>query len=428
MEIKLFKIQDDFVFSDNRIVGAFAGKRGAKTTGGAIRSIRFQRDKPGWDKNSVDPYLGGIIAPNYRMCKNLSIAKLLSYAKSSIKSFHKTNLEITWNDGSIIRGYTDDHPETLEGEKLNWIWIDEIFQCKEQTFLEAIARVSDQQGYVWCTGSLGVQYVVPRHHWVWKYFKDPDTKLEGSGVFEWDTSDNPHFPKEELARLEKTLDPMTFRQMFKLSWDGASSAAIFSDLSEANLKEHDYDPKLETSISIDWGWNHDMAIGFFQYDKAKDEIYLFDELVQPNLKLDDAWKAIKSKGYSIHRWYCDIAGKQTREQSGISNIEYMRKNYGITFNYIPSSPTYGITLMRTWIRNSMGQAKFFIHPKRCRKSWDQMKNYRYREKNGILTDEIVKEKDDAPDMIRYYIHNRHNILRDENSMESMGRWGGEWLK
>jgi hypothetical protein len=106
----------------------------------------------------------------------------------------------------------------------------------------------------------------------------------------------------------------------------------------------------------------------------------------------------------------------------------MRKNFGISFKYIPSKPAYGISLVRIWIKNSLGQPKFFIHPKRCRKSWDQMKNYRYQEKNGILTDEIVKEKDDAPDMIRYYIHNRHNILRDENLMENMGRWGGEWLK
>lgn len=421
-----FDIQENFIRCGARIIGAFAGKRGAKTTGGAIRAIYFQENKPAWVNNGVDPYIGGVIAPNFRMCKNLSLAKIRSYAKPAISD--NTLLEIKWHDGSLIRGYTDDNPASLEGEKLNWVWIDEIFQCKEQTFLEAMARVSDSRGYIWCTGSLGIQYVVPKHHWVWKYFKEPETRLEGSVVFEWDTSDNPYFPKDELARLEKTLDPMTFKQMFKLSWDGASTAAIFPQLDDKNLCEHNYDPALETSVSIDWGWNHEMAIGFFQWDQKNKKIYLFDEIIESKMLLEEAYRRIAQKKYNISHWFCDIAGKQTREQSGLSNIEYMRKEWGIKFRYSASDPQYGITLMRVWIKNNAGDPNFFIHPTKCKKSWDQMKNYRYRERNGVLTDEIVKEKDDAPDMIRYYIYNRHNILKEAEQIETMGRWGKEWLK
>lgn len=426
MEVNLFGIQAEFVKSQSRVIGAFAGKRGAKTTGGALRAICYQQQKPGWTPNTIDPYMGGIIAPNYRMCKNLSLAKLISYSKGLIDTFHKTNLEITWHDGSKIRGYTDDHPEALEGEKLNWIWIDEIFQCKEQTFLEALARVSDQKGYVWCTGSLGVQYVVPKHHWVWKYFKDPDTRLEGSEVYEWDTRDNPYFPQDELRRLEQTLDPKTFRQMFELSWEGNSTYAIYDELDELNQKEHAYNPNLETAVSIDWGWTNDMAVGFFQYDKQSGHVYLFDEIVGSKIKLDDLWRRIVDKGYDIHKWYCDVAGKQTREQSGISNIEYFRSNFGIKFSYRQTAISYGLPLVRSHIRNRLGQAKLFIDP-RCRKSWDQMKNYRYAEKNGIMSEEPVKENDHCPDMIRYYFVNRHDFTRKGPDFEELGRWGDSWL-
>ncbi len=370
--------------------------------------------------------MGGVIAPNYRMCKNLSLAKIRMYGKPAIQSFVEGKLEITWEDGSLIRGYTDDKPEALEGEKLNWIWIDEIFQCKEQTFLEALARVSDQQGYVWCTGSLGVQYVVPKHHWVWKYFKDPDTRLSGSEVFEWDTRDNPYFPQDELRRLEETLDPKTFRQMFELSWEGNSTYAVYDELDEVNEKQHTYNPKLETSVSIDWGWTNDMAVGFFQYDQKTNEVFLFDEIVGSKIKLDELWERIKSRGYSVHRWYCDVAGKQTREQSGISNIEYFRTAFGIKFQYRQTAISYGIPLVRSFIRNKLGQAKFFVDPK-CRRSWDQMKNYRYAEKNGIMQEETVKENDHCPDMIRYYFVNRHDFTRTGPDFEEMGRWGNSWL-
>lgn len=422
MEIELFPIQDKFIFDQSRIAGAFAGKRGAKTTGGAVRAILFQEEKPGWVANSIDPYMGGVIAPNYRMCKNLSIAKLQSYGRSFISKYTKSNLELTWHDDSIIRGYTDDHPEALEGEKLNWIWIDEIFQCKEQTFLEALARVSDSRGHIWCTGSLGVQYQVPKHHWAWKYFKDPNTLLEGSVVYEWSTADNPYFPKDELERLRRTLDPKTFRQMFEISWDVASNAAIYEDLDEANQREHDYRPDWETSISIDWGWKHDMAVGFFQINPKTQDVHLFDEIVAQGMTLEKLISAITAKNYRIKNWYCDAAGTQTREQTGISNVKWFHQR-GIHFKYRRTAISYGIPIVRSFIRNGMGQAKFFIDPRRCRKSWDQLLSYRYKEKDGILTEDIVQEKDDCPDMIRYYFVNRHDIFKPKEEFSNMDRWG-----
>ena len=76
--------------------------------------------------------------------------------------------------------------------------------------------------------------------------------------------------------------------------------------------------------------------------------------------------------------------------------------------------------------NKLGQAKFYIDP-RCRRSWDQMKNYRYAEKNGVMQEDPVKENDHCPDMIRYYFVNRHDFTRQGPDFEEMGRWGDSWL-
>ena len=113
------------------------------------------------------------------MLKRLSWKKFMAYTKpcGMIKNDWKNPLEIEWhnskdNDESFIYGISGDRPERLEGVKANWIWLDEVFQIKEQLFLEALARVSDSQGYIICTGSLGVQFVNPKQHWAYKYFKE----------------------------------------------------------------------------------------------------------------------------------------------------------------------------------------------------------------------------------------------------------------
>ena len=171
IEFNPFAIQNRFIKSMSRKVGAFCGKRSGKTEGGAIRSGRFQELKPNWKPNGIDPYLGVIIAPTTDMLRRLSLKKFLAYFKPAIKKHNESTNEIWWHDhdkvpgGSQIYGLSADKPSRIEGIKANWIWCDEILQMEEQLFLEAIARLSDSKGYLWVTGSLGVQYTNPKQHW-----------------------------------------------------------------------------------------------------------------------------------------------------------------------------------------------------------------------------------------------------------------------
>ena len=289
---------------------------------------------------------------------------------------------------------------------------------KKQMFLEAIARVSDTVGHIWLTGSLGVQYNNPKQHWVYELLKE--NPLPGSTVHEWGTEDNPHFPRSELVRLENALDPRTFRQMFKISWDIVGSAMVYDDLTEANLvKSWNYDPNLETAVAIDWGWTHQRACGFFQYDRRRARVILFDEIVGSRITREQLWDRIKAKGYRIDKWFCDIAGKQERE-SAISNIAWFgRKPRNVSFDYRASEIQYGLPLVRQWILAGKSRRRFFIDEVRCPKSVDGMKNYRYPEKDGTIQNENpVKENDDCPDMIRYYFVNRHDDNRAENTFNT----------
>lgn len=408
MRYRPFREQQRFHLSKARIRGAFAGKRGGKTEAGAVEMVLCAEQKRGYRPSPVDPPLGVIIAPTTDMLRRLSLQKFFAYGKPFITEYHKTHQEIEWHNGTKLHAISADKPQRLEGLKANWIWIDEIFQVSEQLFLEAIARVSDTQGLIWCTGSLGTQYQNPKAHWAFKYFKR--NPIDGSVCFEWPTAANPHFPKSELERLKDTLDPRTFRQMFEIDWNVPGTALVYDEFSDANLISHAYDPNLPTFVAVDWGWAHAMACLFIQYDPHRDRVIVFDEIVRSRMKIEDLYNRIMSRNYRVDGWFCDIAGNQEREQTGISNVQWF-EGKGISFEYRTCGVQHGISIVRGYIRNARGINRLFVDELKCPKLVDNLRNYSYPQKDGIITNENPEKEDDDPvDALRYYFHNRHDAL------------------
>ena len=412
--------QENFHLSQARIRGAFAGKRGGKTEAGAVESLILLEEKRGYKYSEIDPYIGVVISPTADMLRRLSLQKLIAYGKDMIVGHHQTHQEFHIYNGSKIYGISADKPQRLEGIKANFIWLDEVFQMSEQIFLESLARVSDTKGYVFCTGSLGTQYTNPKSHWVYKHFKEKP--LEGSECFEWATADNPYYPREEIDRLKDTLDPRTFRQMFEIDWSVPGTALVYDEFDDANILErYEYNPKLRTFCSIDWGWSHPMACLFLQYDPIKDTVYCFDEIVKSKMKVDQLYNLIINKPYRIDEWICDIAGNQEREQTGISNVEWF-KGKGISFKYRTSVITHGVSIIRSYIKNTKGIARFFIDKSRCPKTIDNLYNYSYPEKAGVVTSENpLKVNDDAVDALRYYFVLKHDNLLEKNPVQMIKR-------
>lgn len=383
---------------------AAAGKRGGKTECGAVESIIFTEQQIGFRDNGIDPYLGVIIAPTESMLRRLSLKKFFAYAKPFEYDYHQSFNEITWHNGSIIYAISAEKPQRLEGLKANWIWCDEAMQVKEQIYLESKARLSDNQGSMWLTGSLGVQYTNPKAHWAYKNIVANPNRNQWH--LEWTTADNPYFPQDELIELRESLDPRTFRQMFEIDWNISGTAMVYDQLDERNLiKNFKLDPNIhEVYVAIDWGFAHDMACLFIAYDKIHDVVYLFDEIVSKRMTIEQLYTRIMAKGYPITDWVCDIAGDQTREQTGISNIEWFSKPPRfIKFKRRRTAIGYGIPIVRSYIRNGLGQVKFYIDEAKCPRSLDQIRNYAYPERDGmILNENPVKVDDDCCDALRYY--------------------------
>lgn len=406
---KPWGLQKEILRDESRTIFCAAGRRSGKTEICAIKSILFQETKRGHKHNSIDPFIGVIIAPTHDMLRRLSLKKFLSYAKPFIKQFNKSTQEITWHDDSLVYGISAEKPQRLEGIKANWIWIDEVLQCPEQIYLESMARVSDQEGFILLSGSLGPQFINPKNHWCYKHFKENNS---GEKVYEWTTLDNPHFPKEEHAKLKATLNPSVFRSMFEINWDTKPLAAVFPEYDDNNLGEFSFNPNFETYISVDWGYANDMAVLFIQYDRGQDIVYILDEICQPRITVLDGqlWSLIISKAdqhgiKNVKAWICDIAGLQEREQTGISNVMWFKDKKKINFLMRRTPVLYGLSIMRNYIQDGLGRKKLVVH-KRCNKLHDQLKMYRFNTKNGeVLNENPVKKDDHGIDSCRYFFIN-----------------------
>lgn len=422
MIFKPFKQQAAFLRSKARIKLAASGKRGGKTEIGAIHTIINLEQRPGYIYSPVDEYIAVIIAPTMDMLRRLSFKKFMGFSKPFRPIINRSHFEVKWPNGSIVYGISADRPERLEGIKANYIWIDESLQVPEQIFTEALARVADTKGQIVLTGSLGVQYTNPKSHWVYRHFKQKP--IADSEAFEWSTADNPHFPQEELERLKDTLDPQTYKQLFEISWDTQSTAMVYEQFSEANIiRGYRYNPELETSVCVDWGWTHPMSVGYFQYDPKKDIVYLFDEIFSSRMTINELWDRMKSKPYRVHNYYCDIAGNQERELAGRSNTAWFKKEANVHFKYRQSGILHGISIVRSYICNARGQRKFYIDEVTCPHSVAGLKSYRYEEKNGMIVSEMpLKKDDDAVDMMRYYFVNRHDFTRTGEQFTELNRY------
>jgi len=423
-----FKQQKEFFLDKSRIRCLFSAKRSGKSEICYLDTIQKAEKQPGYIGNGIDPYECAIIAPTDNMLRGLVWPKFRAFAKPFEREFVSSSNTLYWkSNNSKVLGFSGEKIARIEGRKLSHVHITEAFQMTQGVFLEALARVADTKGTITIDGSLGPNLPNPKNHWLYKTFIEK--QFPDSRVWEWATADNPHFPKDELERMEQSLDPRTFRQMFKIDWDVPGTSAVYDEFDESNLVSgYVYDKTRETYIVIDWGWAHRLVALFFQYDRKKDTVYLFDEISASRMRLDALWERlcarIKANGIEkVTAWACDIAGNQEREQTGYSNVQWFRNTHGISFKFRSSAVTYGIPLVRSYIHNGMGQRRFFVDSTKCPRTIDGLKNYKYQEKNGeIVNENPIKKDDDEVDAVRYFWVNFLDTNKPKDPYQELNRF------
>lgn len=382
-----------------------------------------------------------IVFPQYRQAKDTIWNQYLHYIpKAIIQSTNSTDLiitlkylqtpvNITLPDGSVLYGEVHDPnlpPSTIElkgsedadklrGMKAQGIIFDEyaiqdpehwstVFQPMLTTTNGWAAFISTPKGF--------------------NHFYDMVRYAEGHPEDWFITKatwrNNPSVSKEFIESVKREAqekgDLSAFMQEYELEFrsvEGAVYPEFNRDIHVVNPSEVPTEGTVYAGIDFGWAEDHPTAVVFVLID-AKQDWYVFDEILVSKQKLDDTIEQIKQK-LGNHR-LAGIVGDSARPDL----IDYMATK-GMPI--IPAdkgagSVPAGIQLVGQMLlprEQLIGKPRPKLYfSSNCNKGIPQMEGYRYnsRKLDRKVSELPVKDKDDIPDALRYLVtHLKHGVQK-----------------
>ena len=400
------KRQDKYHESTARFKVVDAGRRWGKSLSASKETepILQQKNTKTW-----------IVAPTYDLTdkvfrevwKELIIVQQFPVRR---KSYREKFIEFEW--GATLEGKSADSPDSLVGEGLDKLILDEAAKIKKRIWEQYLRpTLSDREG------SVDFISTPEGFNWFYDLFmrgKDPDHPDWWS--IQSPTWDNPFISKKDIKEAKATLTKETFDQEYGAKFTSFAGQVYPFDRS-AHVKKLKYQRELETWCSIDFGYRMP-SVGWYQVGivKGREEVYLINELSHlENVRTNDLADMILSEGYNNVNYCGDSAGKGVQAQSGKGDIEIFR-NKGIYVKYktdiISKSIPNGVDLMRGFFEDANGDAHFFVSDK-CIGHIADFEGYRYPEKkqDKELKDEPHKDGyfDHGCDEARYFFINKFPI-------------------
>lgn len=153
---------------------------------------------------------GGVafwVAPAYPIA--LIGWRLLVGLAQQIPGIRKKEAErrIIYPSGGVVQIKSADSPESLRGEGLDLVVIDEAAYVKEEAWTMSLRpALTDKKGKALFVSS-------PRgRNWFWRLWKDASEGKEGWQAWRFPTSTNPYIDPEEIATAKAQLPALVFAQ------------------------------------------------------------------------------------------------------------------------------------------------------------------------------------------------------------------------
>jgi predicted phage terminase large subunit-like protein len=197
---KLHKSQGEVFHDPARFKVLACGRRWGKTRLGSLKCVALatQRKRVWW------------VAPSYKMAAvGWRLIKWLSIQVPGTRP-NEADRSVTFANGGVIQVRSADDPQSLRGEGLDYVVLDECAYMKEEAWTEALRpALADREG-----GALFIS--TPKGH---NFFHGLWYHAEKSGDPLWAarrlaTWDNPYIPRGEIEIARSNLPELIFRQEF----------------------------------------------------------------------------------------------------------------------------------------------------------------------------------------------------------------------
>jgi phage terminase large subunit-like protein len=181
---------------------------------------------------------------------------------------HEVDRRVDFASGGWVQVRSADNPDSLRGEGLDFVVLDEAAYMKEEAWTEALRpALADRQGRaLFISTPAGLNWF----HTLWQRGQDG-----GSEWHSWKvpTSSNPYIPATEIEAARDGLPERTFAQEFLAEFI-SDAGAVFRRISEAavGLPTEPVD-KHSYVFGCDWGKSNDFTVFSVIDATAKQQVW-----------------------------------------------------------------------------------------------------------------------------------------------------------
>lgn len=331
-------------------------------------------------KNSVIWY----VAPTWDMAKKIMWDDWLpkNIPHEWIAEINKMDKAYKFINGSILYVVTADNPEHLRGSSLDLVIMDECAFMKDDVWDTVSPALGDKMGRA-------ILVSTPKgYNWFYKTYKEA-LEDDDWATFQYTTLDGGNVPVEEIERQKRKMSPKMFAQEYLASFENLASRVYDMFDRKENVCELDENwgvGSVDVHVGIDFNVNPMTAVIAV---KERDDIFFFDEIVEPNSNTQVLCNAIRKKFPKADIWcYPDptCRKRQTSAAVGETDYEILRRNrFHVCCPKAPYSSRDKFNAVNTAFLNAKGERHAFVAKGRCKKLKEALEGYCYR-KDGEDTD------------------------------------------
>lgn len=312
------------------------------------------------------------IAPYREQAKTVAWAYLKQYAEpvtlDPLSEFRESDLSVKLHNGSVIRLFGADNPNSLRGMYLDGVVLDEYADMRPALWGEVIRpALSDRKGWAVFIGT-------PRGRNAFYEIWDRAQKDREWFSLLLKASETGILPADELADARKTMTENQYEQEYECSFDAAVIGAIFAkELLHARARGQigtvPYDPHRLVNTAWDIGVGDATAIWFWQ--SINGECRIIDYYEAEGEPITYYMQVLKARGYKYDTLWMPHDAKHRNIVTGTSAVDMLKQN-GFRVRDVPMlSLEDGINAARL----AFGRIK--IDQERCKAGLEALQAYRW---------------------------------------------------
>lgn len=176
---------------------------------------------------------------------------------------------VTLPGGGFVAVRSADNPDSLRGEGLDFVVMDECAFMQREAWTEAIRpALSDRQGK-----ALFISTPKGRN-WFWEIYQRGVSGEEGWQSWTFPTANNPYIAKEEIEAAKRDLPEMIFRQEYLAEFID-DAGGVFRRVQEAAVLEpKEYEEGKQYIAGVDVAASVDFTVVSVLDAESKDQVYL----------------------------------------------------------------------------------------------------------------------------------------------------------